>query len=549
MIDKKIAHTNKEIFIKAINFQKKGNISEASKIYQSLIKIGFINPFLYFNYGLILFNGGKLVQAEKCFLKTIEIKPDFLNAYFYIINILLKLQKFSKAEIFARKTIVLNPNSFESHANLGGILKELGKLKEAEISTRKAINLKNDFAPAHYNLGIILSKLGKLEESEISFLKAIEINPDFYNAQYSLGIVFTNLGKLKEAEISFLKAIEINPDYAKAYFSLSSLNYSDDNNWKKYLFSKNILKNQSRSDLVDIYFARANICHKEKNYKESSKFLISANELKLKIQPSNREMLYKKSKKLLLECKNKKINRKSSAKSPECIFIVGMPRSGSTLIENILSMNPKVTPLGEVNILEESFKNYKKDIEGLPLNEIYLKKISGLGDINMITTNKNLGNYKYAGIIANEMPNAKIIHCFRNPLDNILSMFRANFKSGINYSSSIVDCALIYNNQEEIMDNYKMEFRSKIYDLNYDLLVENPTKEVESLINWLGWKWNKSYLSPHLSERSVLTASSVEVRSPINSRSKKGWKNYKKMLNPAIKIITQNKKYKKLLEE
>ena len=252
--------------------------------------------------------------------------------------------KFSKAEMFARKTILLNPNLYESHANLGGILKELGKLKEAEISTRKAINLKNDFAPAHYNLGIILNKLGNLEESEISFLKAIEIKPD----------------------------------YAKAYYALSYLSYSDANNWKKNLFSKNILKNQSRSDLVDIYFARANICHKEKNYEESSKFLISANELKLKIQPSNREMLYKKSKKLLLECNNKRIKRKSSAKSPECIFIVGMPRSGSTLIENILSMNPKVTPLGEVNILEESFKDYKIDIEGLPLNEIYLKNIRTL---------------------------------------------------------------------------------------------------------------------------------------------------------------------------
>ena len=179
------------------------------------------------------------------FSKTIEIKPDFLNAYFYIINILLKLQKFSKAEIFARKTIVLNPNSFESHANLGGFSKNL-EVKRSRNINKKSDKSKNDFAPAHYNLGIILSKLGKLEESEISFLKAIEIKPDFYNAQYSLGIVFTNLGKLKEAEISFLKAIEINPDYAKAYFSLSSLNYSDDNNWKKYLFSKNILKNQSK---------------------------------------------------------------------------------------------------------------------------------------------------------------------------------------------------------------------------------------------------------------------------------------------------------------
>ena len=167
----------------------------------------------------------------------------------------------------------------------------------------------------------------------------------------------------------------------------------------------------------------------------------------------------------------------------------------------------------------------------------------------MITTNKNLGNYKYAGIIANEIPNAKIIHCFRNPLDNILSMFRANFKSGVYYSSSIVDCALIYNNQEEIMDNYKMEFRSKIYDLNYDLLVENPTKEVESLINWLGWKWNKSYLKPHLNQRSVITASDVQVRSKINSKSIGGWKNYKEMLKPAIEIIIQDDEYKDLYEE
>ena len=96
--------------------------------------------------------------------------------------------------------------------------------------------------------------------------------------------------------------------------------------------------------------------------------------------------------------------------------------------------------------------------------------------------------------------------------------------------------------------NYDATFRSHIYDLNYDLLVENPTKEIKSLINWLGWEWNSYYLSPHLSERSVLTASSVEVRSPINSKSRNGWKNYKKMLNPAIKIITQKEKYKNLLE-
>ena len=93
------------------------------------------------------------------------------------------------------------------------------------------------------------------------------------------------------------------------------------------------------------------------------------------------------------------------------------------------------------------------------------------------------------------------------------------------------------------MTDYKNKFRSKIYDLNYDLLVINPNKEIKSLISWLGWKWDDTYLSPHLNLRSVSTASNVQVRSPINSNSIGGWKNYKEMLKPAIEILTQNYKY------
>ena len=99
------------------------------------------------------------------------------------------------------------------------------------------------------------------------------------------------------------------------------------------------------------------------------------------------------------------------------------------------------------------------------------------------------------------------------------------------------------------MTEYKKRFRSKIYDLNYDSLVSNPTKEIESLISWLGWKWNDSYLSPHLNPRSISTASSVQVRSPINSKSIGGWMNYKEMLKPAIEILTQTDKYRDLTKE
>ena len=114
------------------------------------------------------------------------------------------------------------------------------------------------------------------------------------------------------------------------------------------------------------------------------------------------------------------------------------------------------------------------------------------------TSNKWLYNYQYAGIIAKEILNSKIIHCFRNPLDNILSIYRANFDKGNYYSASLIDSTKVYLDQEKIIKIYKDQFRQKIYDLNYDLLVTNPDKEIKSLINWLGWEWNDSYLSPHL---------------------------------------------------
>ena len=145
------------------------------------------------------------------------------------------------------------------------------------------------------------------------------------------------------------------------------------------------------------------------------------------------------------------------------------------------------------------------------------------------------------------MPNAKIIHCYRNPLDNILSIYRANFSRENNYSSSLVDCTKVYLDQEEIMSKYKNKFRPKIYDLNYDLLVNNPDKQIKSLISWLGWKWDDPYLLPHLNPRSVLTASKVQVRSPINSKSIGGWKNYEEMLKPAIEILTQTNRYQNLI--
>ena len=431
-------------------------------------------------------------------------------------------------------------------SNYGMFLNEIGKHKEAEIKLKKAISLNPEYANAYYNLAVLFIGKGNLEKAELELKKAIKIKSDFAIAHYNLGFILKDQGRLKEAESHTQKALEVDPQLTDAYLSLSTMQKGDTNQqWHKQLFSESLLKNKNNRELVNIFFARSNILHRKGKYEDSAENLISANNIKLKTHKSTANLLIDKTKKLKLSTDNYKRNNQEFENYPMSIFIVGLPRCGSTLVESIISLNTKVKDLGEVNIFEESYREYKQSEKRKSLSEIYWKKLK-ITDSKTITTNKWLFNYQYAGIIAKAIPNAKIIHCYRNPLDNILSTYRAHFATGNNFSSSLVDSAKIYSDQDEIMQTYKKEFKNHIYSLNYDELVTHPSKEIKSLIRWLGWNWNDLYLSPHLNNRKVSTRSNVQVRSPINTKSLGGWKNYKEMLRPAMEIITKNDKYKEL---
>ena len=429
------------------------------------------------------------------------------------------------------------------------IFQSKGNISEAKKYYKYLIDQGFEDYRLFANFGLILVGINRFKEAELYTRKAISLDPNFAMAHCNLGSILIDVGKLEDAKLSLMQSISLNPNLCRSYVSLSNLKYEKKNqHFLNTLFSKSILKNSIKKDQIDIFFARANILHKEKKFKESAENLKLANNLKLSIYPSETNIFINKSASLHNESKKLKINQQQSINYPQSIFIVGMPRSGSTLVESILSMNSDVYDLGEINIFEKSFLEWKKENKKKSLNNIYQKKITKDDNKYKITTNKWLYNYQYAGIIANEIFNSKIIYCFRNPLDNILSIYRAHFARGNTYSSSLVDCAKIYLDQKQIMTKYQNEFGSKIYKLNYDLLVSDYRKEIKSLVCWLGWKWNDSYLSPHLSKRSISTRSNVEVRSPINSKSVGGWKNYKDMLKPAIEIINRCDEYQETNE-
>ncbi len=292
-------------------------------------------------------------------------------------------------------------------SNYGIFLNEIRKHKEAEIALKKGISLNPEYPNAHYNLAVLYIGQGNLEKAELELKKTIKLKSDFAIAHYNLGFILKDQGRLKEAETYTQKALEVDPQFTDAYLSLSTMQTSDAiQKWHNQLFSESLLKNKNNRELVNIFFARSNIFHSKGKYEESAENLITANNIKLRIHKSQANLLIDKTKKLKISSENYEINNQESKNYPMSIFIVGLPRCGSTLIESIISLNSKVRDLGEVNILEKSYREYKQSEKQINLSEIYSKNLQ-ITDTKTTTTNKWLFNYQYAGIIAKAIPNAK----------------------------------------------------------------------------------------------------------------------------------------------
>ncbi len=483
----------------ALIAQKNKNFQKAEKIYQELIRLKVKDNIIYFNYGLLLETVKNTKKAKEIYLKAINYFPDDPNFY--------------------NKLALLNKNQ--------------GNYQEAEKLFLKAIQIDKSFENGYVNLANLYVFLKKNKNAEKIYRHVIKINPNSELGYLNLGNLLMDKGELEEAERLFLKTININTKSANAFFLLSKFKYIQNNkSFIKDLFSDDLLTNQNELAKVNIFFARSNINHLEKKYVESKKNLIIANTIKSKIYKSDAEKRIKFTNYIYHQHSKINLNTESLHQKKNYIFIVGMPRSGSTLVESIISQNDDVFDLGETEALPFAYRKWVHNQSKKSLFEIYNKEIKLNLIDNKNITDKNLSNYCLVPIILSQIKGSRIIHCYRNPLDNVLSIYRANFMSGYSYSSSLIETSKVLINVREIMHTYKKLFPKYIYSVNYDSLVSNPESEIQNLIKWLNFKWDKKYLSPHLNKRSVKTTSKIQVRYPISNKSLSGWKNYKDLLNP-----------------
>ena len=407
--------------------------------------------------------------------------------------------------------------------------------KQYRLSEEVLLGLKKLFSKEkilYLNLSDLYFKNKELEKGILILKEGIKIFPDFIPLRFNLGIMYRNLGLIELSIKTHLEILSDDQFNSISYYELSTMyNFSNHNEQLKTLLNIEI-GNLSQKEKIYFSYSKANAYHNNQDYKKSAYFLKIANEEKLKIQPSDLKRKLNTGEYFRNLKIDQNLNFKKVKDSNRYLFIVGMPRCGSTLLESILSLNPEVKDLGEVSFLEESLQ---KSNDLLEVKKSYKEKVMLINSKQKIFTDKNLFNFLYCPIIYELFPNARIIHCIRNPLDNILSIYRTNFLNQ-SFSSSLNDISDLYLYHLKLMKEYKSKFGSIIYSYDHEKVVQNSKETIQDLINWLDWEWSEKYLSPQKSKRSVFTASSAQVRKKINPNSSGCWKKYEDLLEPITKL-------------
>ena len=515
---------------------------EAEQVLLLAKKIAPTNSDLLYNFSRLYWSGKSFELSLKYINKAIDLNKNIDTYKIFKADILICINQIDKALsiLEVMKSDEKNNNQLQIKNLISQIYIRKKMFKNAEEILFELLNEYNHLEIGYLNLSNLYIVNKELDKGLNILKKGMTKFPKYIPFYKNLATIYKNKGQFNKAKECHLSIIKENKFDFNSYYELSIIYDFEDHKDDLNLLLKTNLNKLDSSSKIHASFALANIFHKKKEFEKGAFFLKIANDESLKISKSSYELRIKNAE-FVRSLDIKKLKCENISSSKQLIFIVGMPRSGSTLLENILSLNDQVVDMGEIDFLEESFKEIK-DIKDIFVS--YNNRINNRFEAASCFTDKNLFNFVYCPIIYRYFPNAKIIHCMRNPMDNILSMYRTNFRNQ-SFTYSLTDIAKMYVYHFDVMNEYKKYYGEIIFEYCYEDLVKNPQTEIPKIINWLGWEWDDAYLSPHKNKRNVFTASSSQVRKKIYSSSIRGWKKYEKLLAPAMDIINSNNLLKK----
>jgi Flp pilus assembly protein TadD len=497
-------------------------------------------------------------SAEHAYRKAISLKPDYLEAYNNLSVMLLYLDRTDEALRVLADAMKVDEKNVSTLINIARVQLKRNSHQVAEQAIRLAISVEPDKADAYGILAQIQHDMDRHGEALASIDKALELSPDSAEHHSFKGVLLKSVGRLPEAHAEIRKALEISPDFYAAYTNLNDL---EDFEAGSELLGKmkeilQTAENPHTDRYVPIYFTLAKALEDVSEYEEALKnYEIGArlHRAHLKYDEADTKKFFDSIKETFT--REVFANRRwpgHPSRTP--VFIVGMPRSGSTLTEQILSSHPQVYGAGEVKVLNRVLGVLRDRLPSIPkfpsmalaLEPVHFQEIANgyLVDVQKDAggaervTDKLLTNFFFLGLINLVFPNAKVIHTRRNPVDTCLSTYTKLFKDDMPHSYDFGELGRYYLFYEDLMRHWEAVLPPGfMMTVDYESVIDDLETSARALVSHVGLEWDEACIDFHKSKRAVKTASVVQVRKPMYKTSVERFRRYGDGLKPLLEAL------------
>lgn len=532
------------------------NMAGAETAYQKVASLRPMEADSFYNLGLAQHRQNKLPEAVQSYLKAVELNPNLFDAQFCLGVASLDRFDLQTALPALRTALQIQPNNVEVLSALGRTRHAMGRLDLAIEAFEKARTLAPNDLHILKNLGATLIDRGELQKARECFNKVRTADPEDISVIIQYAVILDKSGDHEQAfeHIEpFLKSDAVNTDLALIFANLCT--YVDRCDDAVRMLEQAIATEQNAQQQATLHFRLGRLCDSMGEYHKAFGHFSTGHKLRAESfdMASFRrhiDQFFSSYSAPFLEQAPTSHNQSSKP-----VFIVGMPRSGTTLVEQILASHPGIYAAGESSAMLSaaiSLPQLLGNPRGHPqcidqatsaileeLAEQYLQDVSRHSGDAIRIIDKMPHNFLRLGLIQLMFPNARVIHCKRNPVDTCLSCYAQDFGGRHPYTRSPEDIGQYYKEYERLMEHWRTVLDIPLLEINYEALVENPEQLSRELVDFCGLEWDDSCLGFYNNKRPTHTASYDQVRQPIYHHAVERWRNYEEYLQPLIGIFKQ----------
>lgn len=540
----------------ATSLKARGKFAEAGASYRRALELDRDSIATLVNLGNVNLELGEPEDAAAYFRRALDLEAEEVKAHVGLGRAMFALGKASDAVTCFQRAIEIGPDSRAIRLSLARAYRADGALDEAIACFRRVLELSPDDAGTLVDLGTTLQTKGNLDEAISNYRKALKLSPDFAEAYNNLGVAYQIQGDHEQAVASFRRSLELDPTNATTCANLAnSIRFTDDQQGDiarmERLLGEIDADTEKRSHL---HFALGKAYDDCQRWDGAFEHFRHANELVgVRFEAEKFKGVVDS---LISVCSRELLDRGKEVGDPSelPILIVGMPRSGTSLVEQILASHPEVHGAGELRFIGQLLEEFVAAIPETPypaslekieaslggkLAREYLSQLEALRTSESRVTDKMPSNFLQLGLVAMMLPNARIIHCRRQPLDVCLSCFARDFsdRKGLEFTYRLEDLGFYYRHYTRLMTHWRTHLPLRMLEVDYEKLVAEPERISRELIDFCGLDWSPQCLRFYDTQRSVATASNWQVRQPVYSRSVERWKNYESFLEPLVMAL------------